>query len=121
MRKIIVPVALVTVIVIGFAAAAGGYGFLGDEWKLYYPEACALLDAAADDCTLCHGAGVSLNPYGTALQGVGNNDFEAVENLDSDFDGRTNGEEILQDCTLPGDTTSPADLQTWTHVKALFR
>jgi hypothetical protein len=34
---------------------------------------------------------------------------------------RTNGEEINNDCTLPGDPVSPGDLNSSRSIKVLFR
>ena len=48
-------------------------------------------------------------------------DFASIEGDDSDGDGRTNGEEINVDCTLPGDPASPVDQDSWGSLKALFR
>ncbi len=98
---------------------------IGDDWRTQYPDACQiLLDATleANDCVLCHFAGGSnLNPYGWDLASTGLN-FVTIEGFDSDGDGRTNGEEILLDCTFPGDVTSvPVEAETWSGVKALFR
>jgi len=61
-----------------------------------------------------------LNPYGQDFKEA-DRDFAAIESFDSDGDGRTNGEEILIDCTLPGDAISPADLNSWGNIKALYR
>jgi hypothetical protein len=58
-----------------------------------------------DSCSTCHTSNIpALNPYGTDLQNNGNN-FQAIENLDSDGDGFTNIQEIRAG-TLPGDPTS---------------
>ncbi len=100
------------------------FGSIGDSWNANYDTACqTLVDATlqANGCVLCHDAGFSLNPYGDTIGGFGV-DWASIEGTDSDGDGRTNGEEILTDCTLPGDIASvPADGATWSAIKALYR
>ena len=100
------------------------YTGIGTNWRTEYPAACALLQDATrstQSCVLCHTAGDGLNGYGSDLAQA-NLNFAAIEGNDSDGDGRTNLQEILDDCTLPGDNLSvPADQDTWTAVKALFR
>lgn len=93
------------------------------DWRAYYPDACPELQDAstnAQSCILCHSGGFNLNPYGQDLADNDNN-FALVGALDSDGDGRTNDEEILIDCTLPGDMTSPVDQDSWGSIKVLFR
>jgi hypothetical protein len=105
------------------ATPAMAYNSYGDNWRDYYPDSCQeLQDATTNpmDCIMCHGAGFSLNPYGQDFKEA-DRDFAAIESFDSDGDGRTNGEEILIDCTLPGDAISPADLNIWGNIKALYR
>lgn len=104
-----------------FTAGQGlAYSGIGTDWKNTYPDVCATLTAAANDCSLCHGGGFSLNAYGNDLNNAGLN-FASIEGDDSDGDGRTNLQEITQDCTLPGDSSSvPADANTWESIKALF-
>ena len=100
------------------------YTGLGRDWRVNYPDACKELQDAttnAMDCVMCHQpSGFSLNPYGQDFDNAGR-DFSAIESVDSDGDGRTNGEEILLDCSLPGDSISPADLDSWSNIKVLFR
>ena len=43
-----------------------------------------------------------------------------LEPEDSDGDGRSNGDEIRIDCTLPGDVTSPNEATSWSRIKALY-
>lgn len=105
--------------------SAMAYGGIGDDWLAQYPDACKTLTDAtleANGCVLCHYADSNaLNPYGSDLASVSEN-FVVAEGFDSDGDQRTNGEEILLDCTLPGDTLSvPEENPTWSAVKALFR
>lgn len=95
----------------------------GQDWRDNYPDACQELQDAtlrANNCIICHSAGFGLNPYGSDFKEA-NEVFADIEDMDSDGDGRTNGEEILNDCSLPGDAVSPADTDTWGGIKALFR
>lgn len=64
-----------------------------------YPH---IRETQIDSCTTCHMPAVKdfLNGYGLALQEAKMN-FEEIENIDSDEDGRTNLEEI-QDQGFPG-------------------
>ena len=92
----------------------------GVNFLRHYPDACPDLVAAANDCTLCHVSFEGLNSYGLALDAVGNLP-SLVEHLDSDDDGRTNGQEVA-DCTLPGDPGSvPAETVAWSMLKARWR
>ncbi len=100
--------------------AAGADGGIRNAWKSSHPSACELLRTAADNCVLCHTDPPDLNPYGTDVAGIGTN-FAAIDNVDSDHDGRTNAQEY-GDCTLPGDSTSlPADPDSWGLIKQLYR
>ena len=94
------------------------------EWRAQYPDACPTLTAASNACILCHvQGGFDWNPYGQDLKDSNaGNIFLDIEGMDSDGDGRTNGQEINLDCTLPGDAGSvPAETVQWGQVKALFR
>ena len=95
-----------------------------NSWKTRYAAACATLRTAADQCLICHASSNAsidyLNSYGTLLLD-NNHNFAAAEPVDSDGDGRTNVQEILTDCTLPGDNMSPTDGSTWGAIKSLFR
>jgi hypothetical protein len=88
-------------------------------WRANYPAACTNLYQLAQSCTLCHGAGFSLNAYGDDLAANGI-DYDLVGLLDSDGDGRSNDDEINVDCTEPADAASPAEAATWGNLKALF-
>lgn len=102
--------------------AGQGLAFNGiaTNWKNTYPDVCATLTAAANDCTLCHSTGFGLNSYGVDLNNAGLN-FASIEGDDSDGDGRSNLQEITLDCTLPGDASSvPVDPNTWESIKALY-
>ncbi len=109
---------------VGFSVPqALAFNGIGRDWRDQYPDSCQeLQDAttAVQDCRLCHTSGFGFNPYGKDLK-ENNNDFFGIEGLDSDGDGRTNGEEINIDCTFPGDAISPAELDSWGYIKALFR
>ena len=99
------------------------YNGFGSDWRDNYPEACQTLQDATrntTNCILCHTAGFGLNSYASDLKDA-DMVFAAIEDIDSDGDGRTNGEEILNDCTLPGDAVSPAETDTWGSIKVLFR
>jgi hypothetical protein len=105
------------------ASSAMAYNSYGSNWRSQYPDSCQELQDAttnAMDCIMCHVNGNSLNLYGEDFKDA-NLNFAAIESLDSDGDGRTNGEEILIDCSLPGDAISPVDLNSWGHIKTLFR
>lgn len=123
-RRAVVSVLACLVITLHTGGAAANDSIAVD-WRSQYPDACKTLQDAtleANDCVLCHHpGGNNLNPYGSDLAMVGVN-FVVVEGFDSDGDERTNGQEILLDCTLPGDVTSvPVKVETWSAIKALFR
>ena len=103
------------------ALATGG---IRTSWKNRYTTACTTLRSAADTCVLCHMSGdpdaSDLNDYGQWLAD-NNRNFAASESIDSDDDGRTNLQEITQDCTFPCDLASPADDQSWGTIKAAYR
>lgn len=108
---------------LGLAAGeAAAFNGIARDWRDQYPDACATLTAASQDCSLCHiEGGFDLNPYGLDLADASNN-FLNIEGDDSDGDGRTNGQEINLDCTLPGDAASvPARTAQWGIIKALYR
>jgi hypothetical protein len=93
---------------------------IADIWQLDYADfACSTLLEAAADCSLCHTIPPQTNPYGQEIADAGFGWF-VVEPLDSDGDGRTNGEEIYTDCTLPGDGTSPTERTSWSRILALY-
>ena len=60
----------------------------------------------ADELLLLDPAGVEVDAVGCPV--------------DSDGDGRTNGQEILSDCSAPGDAVSASEAATWSAIKALF-
>jgi hypothetical protein len=110
---------------VGLAATQTlAFSGLGRDWRDFYPDACQELQDAttnAMDCVMCHlPPGNNLNPYGQDFNDAGRN-FAAIESMDSDGDGRTNREEILIDCSLPGDPISPTDQDSWGSIKVLFR
>jgi mono/diheme cytochrome c family protein len=89
-------------------------------WRARYTTACTTLRSAASSCVLCHTNEPDLNAYGDLLLSNSRN-YAAAEAADSDGDGRTNGQEILQDCTLPGDLTSPTETFVWGALKSIYR
>lgn len=94
---------------------------MATTWQSDYAEtACAMVLAAAADCSLCHTAVPALNPYGQDVFDFGFGWF-VIEPRDSDGDGRTNREEITIDCSLPGDATSPLEATSWSRIRALYR
>ncbi len=99
---------------------ASATGVIRDAMLAEYPDMCDDLVALAVDCSMCHGGGFALNPYGVDLAGA-SNVFADIEGDDSDGDGRTNIEEISNDCTNPGDAVSAADPVTWSSIKVLFQ
>ncbi len=93
------------------------------DWRDYYPDSCQDLQDSttmAQSCIICHSSGFGLNPYGNDYK-ENNQSFAAIESMDSDGDGRTNGEEINLDCTMPGDAIAPIDQNSWGNIKVLFR
>jgi hypothetical protein len=105
------------------ATQAVAYNSIGGNWRNNYPDACQELQDATTNamgCVLCHTPGDGFNPYGQDLKDA-NRNFAAIESVDSDGDGRTNGEEILIDCTLPGDSISPLEVNSFGSIKVLFR
>ena len=108
----------VLLLAVGSARATIG---IANIWQLDYAEtSCSLVLAAAADCSLCHTTIPAVNVYG---QDIADNGFGwfGIEPLDSDGDGRTNGDEIRIDCSLPGDATSPTESTTWSRIRALYR
>lgn len=99
------------------------------DWQAHYTPCQTLIDA---DCNACHENGFDYNFYGEDLKirigdlNMSNTEaFIDAENVDSDGDTYSNGQEIVVDCTLPWDDsdhgTVPADDTAWSEVKALFR
>ena len=115
---------LVLCLLVAFAGDGKAFTSIGLDWQTQYDTACSTLqDAAtsAQSCVLCHTSGFGLNSYGSDLNDASLN-FAAIEADDSDGDGRTNIQEILEDCKLPGDDLSvPVDGDSWESVKALYR
>ena len=122
-KKLTIIACLVLISMSFQANEATAFNGLASAWRANYPAACQTLQDATTDsqgCVMCHTSGFGLNPYGDDYN-QNDRDFAAIEELDSDGDGRTNGEEINDDCTLPGDQASPVDADTWGGIKALFR
>ncbi len=122
LRKLITGFLLVAALITGTLGTALGTTPIKNNWRdNIYPDACQELVDAANTCILCHTDVPVLNDYG--LDYLANNqDWVAIEVLDSDGDTVSNGQEINVDCTLPGDPTSvtPNDSQTWGAIKALY-
>ena len=91
-------------------------------WLADFPDVCPDLVEAANNCTLCHGDAFALNDYAQDYKDFGE-DWLVIQSRDSDQDSRTNEQEILLDCTLPGDPASVVANEgyTWGGIKALFR
>jgi hypothetical protein len=122
-KKTILVTTSLALCLIGLSVGqANAFNGIGRDWRDQYTDVCPTLTNASQACTLCHMDGSNdLNPYGDDLK-TANVDFLAIEGTDSDGDGRTNGQEINLDCTLPGDASSvPADEVQWGQIKALFR
>jgi hypothetical protein len=121
MRKSILVIMCLSLclLVLSFHSAGANEGIAG-VWQMDYAEsACSMLLEAAANCSLCHTTEPEVNSYGQAIADAGFGWF-VVEAIDSDGDGRTNGEEIYNDCTLPGDILSPIEKNSWSNLKALF-
>jgi hypothetical protein len=120
MQKMVMIILCLSLCILVFPhSSAQAYNSIGVAWSAFYPDACGDLNDAATACFLCHAAGTALNPYGEDVAAA-NEDFGAIEGDDSDSDGRTNGEEILNDCSLPGDATSATTTRTWSLIKSLY-
>jgi len=124
MKRIIITGSLTLCLLVTLGGEGVAFNSIGNNWAAEYPGACQTLQDArlsAQSCVLCHTPGFGFNAYGADLEANGAN-FAAVANMDSDGDGRTNVQEILEDCTLPGDGTSvPVDADSWAAVKSLYR
>lgn len=124
-KKKLVIISLILCLVGVAGSQALAFNSYGSAWRSNYPDACQELQDATtnqQNCVLCHFTGSKdpRNPYGEDYANA-NYDFAAIEPLDSDGDGRTNGEEINIDCTYPGDAVSPVDIGSWGGIKVLFR
>jgi len=120
MKKTLMIIACLSLCMMVFThSPAQADGGIRDAWLAYYPDVCEDLVSAANACFLCHSSVPSLNPYGEDMADA-NNDFGAIEGIDSDSDGRTNGTEINIDCSLPGDATSATTTRTWSLIKSLY-
>lgn len=124
MKKTAIIPSLVLCLLVSFGGEGFAFTSLGTDWVAEYPAACQTLKdavASGQNCVLCHTSGFGLNAYGDDLNAA-SRDFAAIEGVDSDGDGRTNLQEILDDCTFPGDVSSvPVGQDSWAAVKALFQ
>ncbi len=117
-RKLLMTTLVVATSVALLTGTAFADNDIKDEWLGIYVDVCPELITAANTCVLCHTTIPTLNPYGGDYSG----DWVAIEGTDSDGDTVNNGQEIIVDCTLPGDPTSvtPNDDLTWGAIKALY-
>ena len=124
MRNQMITMRLALCLLVSISSEGLAFTSIGEDWQAEYPTACETLQTAStsvQSCVLCHTSGFGLNSYGDDLNEA-NRDFASIEGADSDGDGRTNLQEISEDCTLPGDSLSvPVDASTWNSVKALYR
>lgn len=124
MKKLSVQVASLALCLLALAAGrVEATNSIKNNWNTYYSAtACATVKAAANACSLCHTPSnpYTMNGYGDTLIDT-NRNFGTAAGVDSDGDGRTNGQEITQDCSLPGDQVSPSDTPTWGSLKATYR
>lgn len=120
-RQNLLIASLALCLLVAVAGSARATNSVRNNWTSYYPTACQTLKNAANACTLCHDAGGNIfNSYGDALIAA-NRSVSAVDGQDSDGDGRTNHQEIAQDCSFPGSLASPTDEPTWGTLKAIYR
>lgn len=120
-RQKLFAASLTLCLLVAAAESARATSSVRNSWNTYYPTACQTLRNSANACTLCHDSGANVfNDYGNALIAA-NRSISAVDGADSDHDGRTNHQEIVQDCTFPGDLMSPTDQPLWGTIKAIYR
>jgi len=130
-KKMTITILLAICLLSSLPNLAGATSGIRNAWQNYYDPCPTLVTA---NCAVCHPStkALTFNAYGSALltrignQGMSNDAaFLDAESVDSDGDGYTNGQEIVVDCTLPGDDGSHgvvADVpSSWGQVKALFR
>ncbi len=98
MRRTTLFVLALTIALIAGAGVASAYGSYVGDFTAKYPAAESLAN-----CQLCHQADYSLNSYGSDFKAAG--DFAAIEGLDSDKDGVSNGDELAAG-TNPADPAS---------------
>ncbi len=120
-RKHVALAALAFCILLGAPRGADATSTYSNQWRAAYPGVCTTLYNLS--CSVCHTAVPALNAYGTDYLNQGLS-ATAIENLDSDGDGYTNGQEILVDCTNPASSASHGTVdeagQTWSAIKALY-
>jgi hypothetical protein len=127
-KSVIVLLTLAACMLLFTPQSVLAFGSIGSDWVAFYTPCEPLVTAS---CTACHMNGTAFNPYGADLKtaidgGMSRQEaFFAIEGDDSDLDGFTNGQEIVVDCTLPGDASefgTVADVPTsWGQIKALYR
>jgi hypothetical protein len=76
------------------AAFAAGKAVAYDPYLTNFNKEYSTAETPLDSCVICHvsPSKFGLNPYGKDYKG---SNFKAIENTDSDGDGFTNIEEIL--------------------------
>ena len=120
-RNSIVALALASCILLSLTPSAQATSGWRSDWNAYYGK--------SQSCSTCHTSTPNLNSYGTALVNASGQTreevFVAVEILDSDGGGATNGQEIVVNSTDPAnpadDATVPNEGTTWGAIQALFK
>jgi hypothetical protein len=125
MKHVLITLSLTLCLLISVSSDGLAYSSYGPNFQAEYPGACETVLSAAtseQNCMICHTSGFGLNGYGEDFNQNGRN-YAAIEGMDSDGDSYSNIQEILTDCSLPGDETStvPVEADSWNSVKALYR
>jgi hypothetical protein len=101
-RKMIVPLVLLVAAIAAAPLIVHGRDAYVSDFRATYPNSLVKLQS----CTLCHTSVPNLNIFGGAFAAnLGSSPqaaFRAIESMDSDGDGSTNGEEI-NGGSFPGD------------------
>ncbi|MCX7948685.1 MAG: VCBS repeat-containing protein, partial [Treponemataceae bacterium] len=110
MKKKVLNYLIISISIVGIFGIAWGTNALRNQFNTRYGTAGTVLD----QCILCHTTNTNvgpLNSYGDTLA-LNNNNFAAVESIDSDGDGFSNIAEITAR-TFPGNAASrPATADT---------
>ena len=122
-RTWIMALALASCILLSLPPAAQATAGWRSDWNAYYGK--------SGGCATCHTSAPAFNAYGSDMaNAIGGNltreeIFVAIEGLDSDGGGATNGQEIVVDGTDPADagddSAVPVDGTTWSAIQALFK
>jgi len=124
MRKFLITTfALASCILLTMPPASQATNGWRSSWANYY--------GASASCSTCHTNAPSFNVYGSdmfaAIGGGRTREevFVAIEVLDSDGGGATNGQEIVVNGTNPAvsgdDSAVPNETTTWGSIQALFK